>query len=786
MRCEFYTCYTTPINYNNPSFKAKPIKVNWNSEAGQIIEKTLMAYAALTATSLNIKPLTEPNKNAKRDQEGFYIDESQKQYFADLCAKAIYIQSKEALEDVYKSTKDPDIVEKHVQLYKDAYKNKDLLKGGYSDITDQEIDDTIIEGYTISALGLLGKGTLEAAFSLDLVGLKNFCIDTCALVNNISRNNTELLKKKINPTSTIEYRNLEEEVKKDKRKINNLLGEESLTKRKELIEQIEQLKANDKNDLRIKELKSDIQKLYKNCENSKTMREIMSEISEKQKKMKEISDQKVNLSPQEIINKVWTIAGISQSGIYKTNEVDWDSCDDDLYNEIAEKYKDCSDNALLDEEDMENVSDYLILNKRKLNKDIKELIELIKPSTPENEEAWKRRIDKHLFELAGFKYNKTLADLFDLTNCKYLNELIVSVPEFWDVMPTFIEEIANSPYYAEDNVNMKLDTFQHNDATKRMFDYLGIDYYKWTRYNPDSYITDKVTICAEDAKIKAVKNMIHELTSKTLTKNIPKKERENLYSALQRIGVNIDLENQNVTIDGKELEYSDLSKVIAVIKSEFNTNPFWFEENKNEKIDDARDTIYNHFMYQRKQEIDSAKKLKDTEVVDIKVQKVDMSDIKYSLCLGNHSHCCTALGSQANEWTAPLYILSRCISAIEVIANGEPVGNTMMYMAEVNGKLSLVLDNIELQTKFQNNDKIKEMIVNYAKKVCNEVGKPDIPIYAGPGLHKVDMTEYNLIKDVEMVIIGATPENGGVYLDFDCDQHDIGCIIERTDLYRIA
>ena len=54
-----------------------------------------------------------------------------------------------------------------------------------------------------------------------------------------------------------------------------------------------------------------------------------------------------------------------------------------------------------------------------------------------------------------------------------------------------------------------------------------------------------------------------------------------------------------------------------------------------------------------------------------------------------------------------------------------------------------------------------------------------------PGLHKVDMTKYKYIENATMEIIGKTPEDGGVYLDFDGEQHDIGDIVEKTDLYQI-
>ena len=133
--------------------------------------------------------------------------------------------------------------------------------------------------------------------------------------------------------------------------------------------------------------------------------------------------------------------------------------------------------------------------------------------------------------------------------------------------------------------------------------------------------------------------------------------------------------------------------------------------------------------------------------------------------------------------------MSKCISAIEVLADDKPVGNTMVYMAEVNGELALVLDDIELQIKYQNNDEIRDMIVEYAKKLCEEVGKPNIPIYANGGaIHKVDVSQFKSIP-AEIIILGRTgrDEMSSIYLDFDQSAHSVGYgeIIE-SDMYKVA
>ena len=84
----------------------------------------------------------------------------------------------------------------------------------------------------------------------------------------------------------------------------------------------------------------------------------------------------------------------------------------------------------------------------------------------------------------------------------------------------------------------------------------------------------------------------------------------------------------------------------------------------------------------------------------------------------------------------------------------------------------MVLDNIELKTKYQNNDKIRDTFVDYAKKLCAEIGQPDLPIFAGPNRHKLHMDIYS--KDSHtMEIIG---NSGGqeVYIDYDANKHTFG------------
>ena len=127
--------------------------------------------------------------------------------------------------------------------------------------------------------------------------------------------------------------------------------------------------------------------------------------------------------------------------------------------------------------------------------------------------------------------------------------------------------------------------------------------------------------------------------------------------------------------------------------------------------------------------------------------------------------------------------MDKCISAIEVMDGNEFVGNTMCYFAEVDGKLALVLDNIEMNTKYQNNNEIRDVFMEYAQQLCEEVGKPDLPIYAGPYRHKFNMTPYQ-IDSHDIKIIGST-DGETTYIDFNGHYIIDGQRVSRTNLYKI-
>ena len=385
MKVDFYTYNQSTIKYQPPTFMARPIKVDWNSDSGKKLEKVLVWMGASAMASIMAY---------KKDKDGVNLSDEEKavmEEYMDFDEDAALLQAKALLSSSYLNTKDEKIMDKHWQLYKDAYKNKTLLRGGYSELDDYTFTYTFMDSKVIHALDLLGKGVLESAFSLDIQGFENFCENISDMKKNISNQNIELLKKKINPESSNEYKNLEDEIRKSKKEIGKLLGEENSQKRKELLAQIDSMKGDKTKVKEIKDLKRQIQDLYKNCENSEQISALMTGINEKQREKKKLINQKVKLSPQEIINKVWTIASISTSPHYYTGHVTLPASYQKQLQEYVVNEKNSGEFTIEASKVMEIIGDnygsYVDKNKRKLNKDIKELIDLIQPSSPENDKA---------------------------------------------------------------------------------------------------------------------------------------------------------------------------------------------------------------------------------------------------------------------------------------------------------------------------------------------------------------------------------------------------------------
>lgn len=649
--------------------------------------------------------------------------------------------------------KNGNIVELHNTLIKDAQANKDLLKSGLEDITDADINKVMNSKEAVKTIDIIGLGNAEAAFPLMLEEFEYFTRDVVQLSDKLSVENRELLAQKLTPECSEKYSTLNQEIINLKKQLNDVVGTENLAKIKglqaqktKIDEQMKSLKQSDNaNTPEVKQQLKEMQKqskalgaqaqsIYYQGENANQVKEIMKQISTKSKELKTFVQEKTGLEPQDVVTKVRVLSAMQE---ISTPE------------EMAE------------------------------------FINMIKPSTPENDAVWNDAVNKKIFQKLGVEFDEQLSQKLDLIHCKYLSKMFVSSKDFFNNMKTLVETIKENPNLT---IEQALDRMPQNIETKNMYQELGIDYDKWTKVDKNSYTSVEIKLNAEEAKQAAIHNLEEDLND-ALFKALPKEVTEPIFEQLkEKLGVTFEKSQKDNWVgdgfsagtteyyrlmkDGKPITFEDMDDIVSTIKKEILNNDFWTTTNADVQLENARGTLYTHLIKMRTQEVDNAMSLKDGETSEIEIRKTDMYDVKKALGLGNDAQCCTALGRQFNEWSAPTYIMNKCIGAIELTDKGAFAGNTMIYIAYVDGKPALVLDNIELKTKYHNNDKIRDTFVNYAKKLCEELGQPDLPIYAGPNRHKLNMDIFPK-EERSMLPIGSTGKQK-VYLDYDAGSHIIG------------
>lgn len=110
-----------------------------------------------------------------------------------------------------------------------------------------------------------------------------------------------------------------------------------------------------------------------------------------------------------------------------------------------------------------------------------------------------------------------------------------------------------------------------------------------------------------------------------------------------------------------------------------------------------------------------------------------------SLLDGNYTTCCTGLDKNHGQ-SFLKYITNTCTTTLEVRTEKDKVvAMSRIMMAKINGKLSMIVENIEVNNKmakhYLHNDKaryrFREMIFDYARRFADDINMTDeqIPIY---------------------------------------------------------
>jgi hypothetical protein len=370
---------------------------------------------------------------------------------------------------------------------------------------------------------------------------------------------------------------------------------------------------------------------------------------------------------------------------------------------------------------------------------------------PNQNNAFTKALNKEIYNI--LKIDPTEELLTDVTyDSKYISRMFagISDSDFRMNFNKLINMIKENPNRKFTDI---IQDIPENIETRKLFKENGLDFDKWIKFNEDSYEPFLVTVDVDKSVRSAKQNLRDELNSE-LAKKLDQNEIAKI--------------NQILTENGFETAgQKDLPKIIKLIEKELDTGEYWKQDKP--EIKTFKDHIQIH-----KRNIHDVEQLKDT-TEELNVRLWDKDDIGINIFFGNHVGCCTSVGSY-NSFAAPQHLMNTFVNGIEIVdKTGNSMGNSMCYFAKVDDKLTFVIDSFEANGKLGAAPEVTNAIIEYAKKVCAEMGQPDANIMFGPNYNKIDFSRCIKTNGHTIEIIGRAPEN--TYID---------CIGGRGNINSIA
>lgn len=648
-------------------------------------------------------------------------------------------------------SKNPDSVDDFIK-YRNAaieYKNHFVSQG-------EKISSSAIDCF-------LSTNVEEILTTGKLLGDKNFIYSFNLKMDNFIRfiSRVHLLK------NTDYFGWLEEQINPQESKIYKTLNNSYLQERNKLLQLGIETGFNEiylKNNLKIEELKSRISQLKLTH-----TKENLLEIKQLQENIKYFKKEIFDAKTPEYLQK-----------------------EEQVFN-IKSKMAQMKNSAVKDPQDAITLCNIAyVMNSLKV--DINEIKNVLKFNTKNEKLKFYKYLNTKLSYFFNIDYNEEVLQKLKLYESEYFYKIFYMNASEKNDLRKFLKILSDNP---KASVAQNLDNLTQNIKTKQIFEQNGINYDLYV--NPDENcilnIKAKRQLKPKDAVIKNITTDIVNLLSSD-SEAVPSHNRAIIKSKLEENNFKLVDKNGDIEYDeglnsikmmeppvvlcrnNNPANYKDIVDLHKILKDIVSNTRSFIDGSSFESL-----TFAQHIGILRTNEIAAANYVYPQNDFNLKVKQIDMNDIKHSLFLGNQAHCCTAIGSGFNQDTAIKYIKNKFISGIEILDGDKYVGNTILFFAKVDDKLSLIIDNIEMASEYQYVDEVRDGIIKFAKILADRVGQPDIPIYAGIYDSKCDMSKY-LFKYYNLEILGSSGEDA-IYLDFIRERQKLDNTAFGAYLYKI-
>lgn len=303
-----------------------------------------------------------------------------------------------------------------------------------------------------------------------------------------------------------------------------------------------------------------------------------------------------------------------------------------------------------------------------------------------------------------------------------------------------------------------IEQIKANLDTKRQFEEHNLDFDKWNSFD-DNLRGEIFTSEADpETEYKNLKYNVINVFQDELWNSISTEETKKLTDYLASKGFKIY--NNNIYKSGQVATNLDIENFVNLTVQYIGNKDYWKNVNVNSDLPSdeiagvAGFTDHINGLQRRIEEIKGAKTINN-----IHFRLIDDNDIGRNIFFGNHVGCCNSVESTYAGYSAPMHLLNNYNRGVELVDEwGNSYGNSLCFFADIDNKLTFVIDSFEANGKLGSNPLVAENLIKFAKQVCKEMGRPDARIMVGPNYNHMDKSLLDLTGAHSIKVLGTVSD----------------------------
>lgn len=355
---------------------------------------------------------------------------------------------------------------------------------------------------------------------------------------------------------------------------------------------------------------------------------------------------------------------------------------------------------------------------------------------PNQNAAFTKAVNEKVYQMMGVDVDSRIYETIAYDS-KYISKMFAGLAEgsFKKNYKALIEMMNSAPDKKLTEIIMDS---PENIATQKAFDAAGLDFDKWLHGDQVPKHDFTIEVKVEEMVTSEKSSLLLDLITLKDKSGINSAEVESLIQFIKTQGL------ENATI-------KDLPRIFDKIEEYFSTNEYC--KNNNELalyLDKHAKSIHD---------IESA----GNSNFELSVRLWDRNDVGRNIFFGNHVGCCTSVGS-FNSFAAPEHLKDAFVNGIEIVdKSGVSFGNSMCFFAEIDGKLTFVIDSFEANGKLGSSPDVTNALIQFAQKLCIEMGRPNAQIMFGPNFNRLDFSNCKKTDNHQISVLGEAGKE--TYID---------------------